>query len=221
MPKPLLTPIGQLPERYGIKRSAIYGRMTALGLRPTKVKRKAFVTAADVQQLDAFAAHLKAGGTINNFELEAADADDIDPATLDEEDGGQPDLAAVDEAAAIDLTPSANLVSASQVPASQTEKLATLLDIILRRQPLTPSIQDLTARLELLEKAATHKWLLPTPELAEAVGLSPQAIGTHSKFERYGFRFVKLEQQGLEQQGAATAWRVTKLAGKSKKKSKH
>ena len=209
MPNNNLTSIAELQERYGVKRSAIYGRMAALGLKPTKVKHRSFVTAADVQQLDAFAKHLKVGGTINNFEgptlanddndVATKDAADLDPTKLDEEE--------VDSEPAIALTPSANLA-----PANQTDRLAALLDLIANRQPLTHPVHDLTARLELLEKAAAHKWLLPTSELADAVGVSPQSIGAYSKFERYGFRFTQSGQHGSE-----TAWSVTKHSRKKKK----
>ena len=137
--------------------------------------------------MDALADHLDAGGTIHDFEDRA---DTIDSAasslTVASADGMSP------------VTPSANF--------------AAFIDAIAARPE---PVQALTNRLDLLEKAATHEWLLPTSDLSMALGLSRRSVGKYPQFERYGFVFTKVGQQGTE-----TSWRVEKTVTKSKKKSK-
>lgn len=178
-----LIPVSQLQERYNIKRSALYNRLSALELQPTKVGRRAFVTPADVGRLDALADHIEAGGTIHDFtEQPGMDASALMVAA---EDGMAP------------MNPNANFAAFLDAFASRPEP-----------------VQALTNRLDLLEKAAAHEWLLPTSDLSMTLGLSRRSVGKYPKFERYGFVFTKVGQMGTE-----TSWRVQKAA-KPKKKFK-
>lgn len=180
-----LIPVSQLQDRYNIKRSALYNRLSALELQPTKVGRRAFVTPADVGRLDALADHLDAGGAIHDFQEQPPDLD----------------------ASADSLT----VVADGMPPMNQNTNFAAFLDTFAARPE---PVQALTHRLDLLEKAATHEWLLPTSDLSMTLGLSRRSVGKYPKFERYGFVFTKVGQMGTE-----TSWRVQK-AMKSKKKFK-
>ena len=177
-----LIPVSQLLDRYNIKRSALYNRLTALDIQPTKVGRRAFLAQSEVVRMDALADHLETGGTIHDFENQADGMDD----------------------------PAGSLTypSASTNPGAN---FAAFMDAIATRPE---PIQALTNRLDLLEKAATYEWLLPTSDLSMTLGLSRRSVGKYPKFERYGFVFTKVGQQGTE-----TSWRVQK-AVKPKKKFK-
>lgn len=179
-----LIPVSQLQERYNIKRSALYNRLSALELQPTKVGRRAFVTPADVVRLDALGDHIEAGGTIHDFTEQ--------PATL--ETGA---LTMVADDGTAPISQNANFASFLNAFATQPDPLQLLIN-----------------RLDLLEKSATHEWLLPTSDLSMALGLSRRSVGKYPKFERYGFVFTKVGQMGTE-----TSWRVQK-AVKPKKKFK-
>lgn len=179
-----LIPVSQLQDRYNIKRSALYNRLSALELQPTKVGRRAFVTPADVVRLDALADHIEAGGTIHDF-AEQPSSVDASALTVAAEDSMAP------------MNPNANFTAFLDAFASRPEP-----------------VQALTHRLDLLEKAAAHEWLLPTSDLSMTLGLSRRSVGKYPKFERYGFVFTKVGQMGTE-----TSWRVQKAA-KPKKKFK-
>lgn len=181
-----LFPVNQLQDRYNIKRSALYNRFSALELQPTKVGRRAFVTQEDVVRLDALSDHLEAGGTIHDFASQAAAIDDS-------------------------IGPLAVAAEGEMAPMTQGANFSTFLEAFAARPE---PVQALTHRLDLLEKAATHEWLLPTSDLSMTLGLSRRSVGKYPKFERYGFVFTKVGQQGTE-----TSWRVQK-AVKPKKKFK-
>jgi hypothetical protein len=185
-----LIPVNQLQDRYHIKRSALYNRLSALNLQPVKVGRRAFVTQGDVLRMDALANHIEAGGTIHDFDEGIV-------------------TAASARAGSLVVNPETEIA-----PVNPGANFAAFLETFAAR-PSAP-IQILTDRLDLLEKAATYEWLLPTSDLSMALGLSRHSIGKYPKFERYGFVFTKVGQQGTE-----TAWRVEKAMAKTKKKGKH
>jgi hypothetical protein len=60
-------PVSQLPSRYSIARSALYTRLKDLKIEPEKQGKKAFVNAAQLQQLDALHEHIQKGGTTGEF----------------------------------------------------------------------------------------------------------------------------------------------------------
>jgi hypothetical protein len=59
--------VSQLMARYDLARSAVYTRMTALGITPTKIGNKAFVDAAQLRQMDDLHLHIQGGGTTAEF----------------------------------------------------------------------------------------------------------------------------------------------------------
>lgn len=62
-------PVNQLPDRYGIGRSAFYERVTALNLQFGKKGNKSIANADQIDRLDALHDHLKRGkgNTIDSF----------------------------------------------------------------------------------------------------------------------------------------------------------
>ncbi len=60
-------PVSELPKRYNIARSAIYTRLKDLGVEPEKEGRRAYVSAQQLQFLDALHEHLQQGGATAEF----------------------------------------------------------------------------------------------------------------------------------------------------------
>ena len=60
-------PISSLTDRYGIGRTALYDRLKALGIEPTKDGRKSYLKSEQIQLLDQLHHHLSQGGTFDNF----------------------------------------------------------------------------------------------------------------------------------------------------------
>lgn len=60
-------PANQLPDRYGIKRSAFYERVALLGLKFEKRSTTAIASADQVGLLDALHDHIRSGQTIESF----------------------------------------------------------------------------------------------------------------------------------------------------------
>ena len=60
-------PIAELTNRYAIGKQAVYNRLDALGIRPTKQGNRSYITAEQLQNLDKLHTHLQAGGTMADF----------------------------------------------------------------------------------------------------------------------------------------------------------
>ena len=62
-------PVAQLPSRYGVARSVVYSRLSALKIEPSKRKNKAYITNEQLQLLDELNEHLKRkGATVAEFQ---------------------------------------------------------------------------------------------------------------------------------------------------------
>ncbi len=59
--------VSELPKRYNIARSAVYTRLKDLGIEPEKEGRRAYVSAQQLQFLDALHEHLQQGGSTTEF----------------------------------------------------------------------------------------------------------------------------------------------------------
>jgi DNA-binding MarR family transcriptional regulator len=60
--------VSQLMARYDLARSAVYTRMTALGITPIKIGNKAFINAEQLRQLDDLHLHIQGGGNTAEFQ---------------------------------------------------------------------------------------------------------------------------------------------------------
>ena len=165
-------PIAQLQDRYGLERSSVYARLSALKIKPLKIGRRSFVSEDQVKRLDEFDSYLKSGGNVADFMS-----------------NGHP----------VDASESSLEVSSGHLLDAQLSN-QTILDVLsdlvagLSRRPT----DDLSARLHLLQDACDHGWLLPTSELAQALQLNPKTLSHHKSYQRYGFSFTKVGRSGAE-----------------------
>ena len=183
-------PVSQLPDRYGIKRTALYERLKALSIKPQKQGNKSYLDSDQVEQLDQLHAHIQRGGVINDFGSES------EQLKVEQTDStGQ----------LVSMNQSGTLVALVEVLTSR------LVPAILSK--LTPPTAPL-AHLEALEKAYEKDWLLSTSELAQLLGLSPRTIRKYGNtFNEAGFTFNRAGTRARQE----TAWRVSKVRSKVKK----
>ncbi len=183
-------PVSQLPDRYGIKRTALYERLKALSIKPQKQGNKSYLDSDQVEQLDQLHAHIQRGGVINDFGSES-------------------------EQLKVEQTNSTGQLA----PINQSGTLVALVEVLTSRlvpaivSKLTPPTAPL-AHLEALEKAYEKDWLLSTSELAQLLGLSPRTIRKYGNtFNEAGFTFTRAGTRARQE----TAWRVSKVRSKARK----
>lgn len=61
-------PVSQLMSRYGIGKQAVYNRLDALNIKPTKQGNRSYISLDQLQALDSLHDHIAAGGTMANFQ---------------------------------------------------------------------------------------------------------------------------------------------------------
>jgi hypothetical protein len=66
-----LVAIEALTNRYSIVRSTLYERLAKIGIKPTKIGRRAFLTLDEQDTLDRLNNYLNEGGTCDSFEQTA------------------------------------------------------------------------------------------------------------------------------------------------------
>ena len=179
-------PVAQLPGRYGVARSVVYSRLSALKIEPSKRKNKAYITNDQLQLLDELNEHLKRkGATVAEFQARVGLGDQtsqtepirLSDSTQDRQTG---QLTTKDSLAALGFL---------------AETIATRI---------TPPAQRLN-HLRELEEACKNRWLLSTSDLSALLKLSPRTINRQQSFERYGFIFNRAGRNGTE-----IAWSVNK-----------
>lgn len=183
-------PVSQLPDRYGIKRTALYERFKALSIKPQKQGNKSYLDGAQVEQLDQLHAHIQRGGGINDFGLE------LEPLKVEQTNSTE-ELASINQ--------SGTLIALVEVLTSR------LVPAIVSK--LTPPTAPL-AHLEALEKAYEKDWLLSTSELAQLLRLSAKTIRKYGdSFNEAGFTFTRAGTRARQE----TAWKVSKVRSKARK----
>ena len=60
-------PIKDLPNRYNIKRTALYTRFAAANITPEKDGTRSYISKEELEELDRLDAHLKTGGKLEEF----------------------------------------------------------------------------------------------------------------------------------------------------------
>ncbi len=179
-------PVAQLPSRYGVARSVVYSRLSALKIEPSKRKNKAYITNEQLQLLDELNEHLKRkGATVAEFQAIAGLGDkpaQTEPIRLSDstQDRQTGQLTTLDSLASLGFL---------------AEAIATRI---------TPPAQRLN-HLRELEEACQNRWLLSTSDLSALLKLSPRTINRQQSFERYGFIFNRAGRNGTE-----IAWKVNK-----------
>jgi predicted DNA-binding protein YlxM (UPF0122 family) len=171
-------PIRELPERYGIARSAIYVRMKRLNITPHTQGNRSYINANQLELLDDLHDFLAedSGRNIDDF-LRSLNTFEITQQ-------------------AFPLT--------GQLTPQQTRHLGGQSFPELQYQQESHAAQ-LRERFELLDRAATRGWLLSTSDVALLIGLEPSSLVRHQELSRWGFTFVKcVERTGREVNWAVT-----------------
>lgn len=61
-------PIKDLPNRYSIKRTALYTRFAAANITPEKDGTRSYISKEELAELDRLDSHLKTGGKLEDFQ---------------------------------------------------------------------------------------------------------------------------------------------------------
>ncbi len=179
-------PVAQLPDRYGVARSVVYSRLSALKIEPSKRKNKAYITNDQLQLLDELNEHLKRkGATVAEFQARVGLG----------EQTTQTEPMRVSDSMQSDQTGQLTTLDSLSALGFLAEALATRM---------TPPAQRLN-HLRSLEEAASYRWLLSTSDLSALLKLSPRTINRQQSFERYGFIFNRAGRNGTE-----ISWSVNK-----------
>ena len=181
-------PLSQLPNRYGIARSALYTRLKDLQIEPIKEGKKAYIDAPSLQLLDELHEHIQGGGTTNEFLKQKASKSTGQSRTDDRTQ--QEGLIVQDSPGQITLQPSG---------------LVSLVEAIVKR--LLPKTGSRLSYLRELEEACEKGWLLSTSELADLLGLSAKTLAAYGQhFEDAGFVFTRAGTR----KGGEIAWAIDK-----------
>lgn len=194
-------PVAQLSNKYGIVKSVQEDRINRLGIKPTKIGNKSYISGEQLDLLDQLHAHLNAGGSMAEFALHSAS-----------QSGGQSESVESPSQSASQLTVTELTASQFGLIGQLIEGLVTrLVPAIVRQLPAVST--DPVAHLRALEEAYQNGWLLSTTELAALLKLSKSTVrGYGSQFSDAGFVFTRA---GTRKRGE-TAWSV----GKHKKSNK-
>jgi hypothetical protein len=61
-------PIKDLPDRYNIKRTALYTRFAAANITPEKDGTRSYISKEELEELDRLDSHIKTGGKLEDFQ---------------------------------------------------------------------------------------------------------------------------------------------------------
>ncbi|HEY9646973.1 MAG TPA: hypothetical protein V6C88_11415 [Chroococcidiopsis sp.] len=177
-------PVASLSDRYGVARSNIYNRLAGLNIEPEKQGGKAYLNADQLALMDRLDEHLKAGGTIADFQ------------------SGQivsrPTGQAQKSYRTQDIAPTPTF-GLTDLP----EAIAMRVAAILQPPALPPTKPtDPLENLRRLNEICEQGWHLSTSQLAPLLGRKSL---NGASFQRYGFTFTKVGRNGAE-----SAWKVTK-----------
>jgi hypothetical protein len=161
-------PIKQLPERYGLVRSAVYVRMKRLNITPHTQGNRSYINANQLDLLD----------DLHDFLCEDSSR------TIDD---------FLRNLSAVELTPQA-LSLAGQLSRQQIGHLPGQPLPEFSYKPGSYAAQ-LRERFEFLDRASSRGWLLSTSDLAQLIGLEPTTVVKHEQLSRWGFTFVKSVQR--------------------------
>lgn len=180
-------PVNQLSDRYKLARSAVYKRMSDLGIEREKIGNRAYVSADQVVLLDELHSFIGVGGNVAEF---------IARKGLDKPDA-QSSGGSSGQSSGLALNQADLLKLVSAIAAEMTSKL----------QPALAPPADPLAYYESLEKAVQGGWKLRTSELAALLKLSPAEIDRYNpSFKEAGFVFTRAGYRS----GGETAWIVSK-----------
>ncbi len=187
-------PVNQLSDRYQLARSAVYKRMSDLGIEREKIGNRAYVSNEQVKLLDELHNFIGVGGNVAEFierkglNKASNSSDDVSTGQSTGRSSGQSSDLALSQSDMVKL-----------ISAIAAEMSAKLQPAVQTRDPL--------AYYESLEKAANRGWKLRTSELAELLKLDSKEIDSYGQtFYEAGFVFNRAGYRS----GGEGAWLVSK-----------
>jgi hypothetical protein len=138
-------PIKDLPNRYNIRRTALYARFAAANITPEKDGTRAYISKEELAELDRLDLHIKTGGKLEDFQ----------PAN-------NQSLVVSQESAVNEVAPRS---------ADNFNETLQLIEAIARHfQQQREPLQHYTA----LERAIASGWTLSTAEVRSLIGVKPR-----------------------------------------------
>ena len=163
-------PIGQLPNRYGIKTQAMYNRLKNLGIKPTKSGKRAFISEEELSRMDLLNEHLKTGGTMGEFlRIENKLREEF---------------------------PISESIAIEEInPINELNKLVNTLIEIESKKVTFSEIEIALKGLEQLAIASEKQWLLSSNQVKLLIGISPPS---KKSFTRGSFKFTSSGKIGRQ-----------------------
>ena len=184
-------PVNQLSARYNLARSAVYKRMSDLGIEREKIGNRAYVSGEQVVLLDELHSFIGVGGNVAEFIARKG----LDKPNKKAAGDSSSQSSGQSSGLALDQSDMVKLISA--IAAEMASSL----------QPSLAASADPLAYYESLEKAASNGWKLRTSELASLLKLTPKEIDSYGQtFYEAGFVFNRAGYRS----GGETAWLVSK-----------
>ena len=183
-------PVNQLITRYKLARSAVYKRMSDLGIEREKIGNRAYVNAQQIALLDELHDFIQVGGNVAEF---------IARKGLGSVGHQSADLNGQSAESSSELTAGVSL--------SQADMLKLISAFASEMASKIQPVADPLAYYESLEKAASGGWKLRTSELADLLDLDPDDINRYGQtFYEAGFVFNRAGYRS----GGEVAWLVSK-----------
>jgi DNA-binding transcriptional regulator YhcF (GntR family) len=187
-------PVGQLPSRYQLARSAVYKRMEQLSIIPERTGQKSYINSAQLRLMDDLHSFIQQGGNAAEF---------VEARGLRQKPAGRPPKTTQNGNGQIPTAPSSELAN---MPPEFGSFISAIVSEVVSRLGLGGEPDPLNY-FDRLEAAAQNGWFYSTSELAELLDVSPRTIEQQgNSFAEAGFVFSRAGRR----QNGETAWRVKK-----------
>jgi hypothetical protein len=192
-------PVADLPSRFDLGKQAVYNRLEALGIKPTKVGKRSYISAIQLHTLDRIHAHINQGGSIADFQSPDLEISPLD--TMDKSTGRLTSAENNQETSPLDTMDKSTVIVENNL-----EVLVNLIAGAVS-QTIASTVQQRSPLwyMSELERAEAQGWMLTTAEIQQLIGVKPTAATGTSTYQRGSFTFTKAGKIGSQ-----TAWRVTK-----------
>lgn len=196
-------PVADLPSRFDLGKQAVYNRLEALGIKPTKVGKRSYISATQLQTLDRIHAHIHQGGSMADFQS-PPQSPDLEISPLDAMDKTSGRLTSADNN--LETSPLDTMGKSSGLVEPNLEALVNLIaGAVSQTIASTIPTRSPLWYMSELERAEAQGWLLTTAEVQQLIGVKPSPSKGTSTYQRGSFIFTKAGKIGGQ-----TAWQVTK-----------
>jgi hypothetical protein len=199
-------PIKDLPQQYGVSKTAFYNRLTALGVEPMKRGTKSYISSHQLDLLNELHQYMHSGGTMTDFmELHGLANTPTNGHQHQTKYSSEPQPS---ESQRLPHTEFYNQTSLALGNGNTTQTTPVVLVTIdaLKGMMYQPASSEPLDYLEKLEKCCEHGWILSTSEVSQLLGLSAKTIARYGKsFDDSGFVFNRAGKKR-----AQIAWQVKK-----------